>query len=134
MESDKEKILRDKIIILIKHELERNKFQVLSIDVFFDLFPTKPGQVINIDNYDVFLDIDYDGPLDGYEPYSFASNLKDMCEKVRDSISEYVITSEGKITTNKDNILVSDAMIVKIDYKIEETHKFTLSFKIAYDR
>jgi hypothetical protein len=115
MESEKEKILKNKISFLIKHELERNKFQVLSIDVFFDLFPTKPGQVINIDNYDVFLDIDYDGPLDGYDPYSFANDIKVMCDKARDSVSEYVITSEGKITTNKDKILVFDAMIIKID-------------------
>jgi hypothetical protein len=57
-----------------------------------------------------------------------------MCDKARDSVSEYVITPEGKLTSNKNNILVSDAMIVTIDYKIEDTHKFKLEFRVDYEQ
>jgi hypothetical protein len=138
MERNKYKILKEKITYLITNKLKENKFEVLGVYVDFDYVvssvPLAPNASPIIESYMVFLEIDYNGPLDGYDPYSFANNFKNMCDKARDSVSEYIITPEGKITINKNNALVSDAMIMKIDYKLEDTHKFKLEFRVDYER
>jgi hypothetical protein len=138
MERDKYKILKEKISYLITNQLKQNNFEVLAVYVDFDYVvssvPLEPSASPMIESYTIFLEIDYNGPLDGYDPYSFANHLKNMCDKARDSVSEYVITPEGKLTSNKNNILVSDAMIVTIDYKIEDTHKFKLEFRVDYEQ
>jgi hypothetical protein len=138
MERNKYKILKEKITYLITNQLKQNKFEVLGVYVDFDYVvssvPLSPDASPIIESYMVFLDIDYNGALDGYDPYSFANNFKNMCDKARDSVSEYIITPEGKITVNKNNALVSDAMIMTIDYKLEDTHKFKLEFRVDYER
>jgi hypothetical protein len=138
MERNKYKILKEKITYLITNKLKENKFEVLGVYVDFDYVvssvPLAPNASPIIESYMVFLEIDYNGPLDGYDPYSFANNFKNMCDKARDSVSEYIITPEGKITINKNNALVSDAMIMTIDYKLEDTHKFKLEFRVDYER
>jgi len=138
MERNKYKILKEKITYLITNKLKENKFEVLGVYVDFDYVvssvPLAPNASPIIESYMVFLELNYNGPLDGYDPYSFANNFKNMCDKARDSVSEYIITPEGKITINKNNALVSDAMIMTIDYKLEDTHKFKLEFRVDYER
>ena len=137
MEPNKQKILTEKISYLITNELRENKFDVLSIDIDFSIEMLEPlmsqTKEYVIDSYDIFIDVDYNGALDGYDPYLFASHLKILCEKAYDSVSQYVITPQGKITSDKgNNIVVHEGMILKIDYVIEETHKFNLTFKVSY--
>ena len=134
MEPNKQKILKEKISYLISNQLKQNNFEVFAVLVDFEYVTLVPGASPIIDSYLVFLDVDYNGQLDGYDPYSFANNVKQMCDKARDSVSEYVVTPEGKLTSNKNNAIVSDAMIVTIDYKIEDTHKFKLEFRVDYER
>jgi hypothetical protein len=134
MEPNKQKILKEKISYLISNQLKQNNFEVLAVYVDFEYVTLMPGTSPVIDSYLIFLDVDYNGQLDGYDPYSFANNVKQMCDKARDSVSEYVVTPEGKLTSNKNNVIVSDAMIVTIDYKIEDTHKFKLEFRVDYER
>ena len=138
MEPNKQKRLKEKISYLITNKLKENNFEVFAVLVDFDYIvsyiPLSPDASPIIESYLVFLDVDYNGQLDGYDPYSFANNVKQMCDKARDSVSEYVVTPEGKLTSNKNNTIVSDAMIVTIDYKIEDTHKFKLEFRVDYER
>ena len=125
MERNKYKILKEKITYLITNKLKENKFEVLGVYVDFDYVvssvPLAPNASPIIESYMVFLELNYNGPLDGYDPYSFANNFKNMCDKARDSVSEYIITPEGKITINKNNAL-------------EDTHKFKLEFRVDYER
>lgn len=133
MEPDKQRILTEKISYLITNELRENKFDVLAIDIDFSIEMLESSEKYVIDSYDIFIDVDYNGALDGYDPYLFASHLKFLCEKAYDSVSKYVITPQGKITSDKgNNIVVHEGMILKIDYVIEETHKFNLTFKVSY--
>lgn len=138
MERDKYKILKEKITYLITNNLKQNNFEVLGVYVDFEYIvsyiPLAPDASPIIESYTIFLDIDYGGPLDGYDPYSFTNHLKHMFDKVRDSVSEYVITPEGKLTNNKNNVLVSDALIVTIEYKLEDIHKFKLEFRVEYEQ
>lgn len=132
MEPDKQRILTEKISYLITNELRENNFDVLAIDIDFSIEMFESLKYV-IDSYDIFIDVDYNGALDGYDPYLFASHLKILCDKAYDSVSKYVITSEGKITSDKgNNIVVHEGMILRIDYVIEETHKINLTFKVSY--
>jgi hypothetical protein len=129
-------ILNEKIQYLISMALTERNFEVISIDADITSYTPKttgsePPKDLIVDYY-INLVVDYKGSLDSYEPYSFASDIKRMCEVMKDCVSQYTITQNGKIVKGDDNIDVSEAFIMDIDFKYEELHKFTVNFKFTY--
>jgi hypothetical protein len=55
-----------------------------------------------------------------------------MCDKFTSAISQYTPTQEGKIVSGSSDNLVSDPMVIRVDYKYEETHNFTLATYITF--
>ena len=131
LDFQKEKILSEKLKYLYKMGLQQNKCIVNEMDVEFETMENTDGIRI-IDQVNIDLDFEYEGGLDGYEPHTFASDLSRMFERVRNVIIQYTPTQEGKLKMNDDDVYVSDAMIFKINYEFENTHTFSLSFKITY--
>lgn len=137
MVEDRVKILQEKIQYLISMALTERNFEVMSIDADISTYTpqttgSEPPKDL-IEDYYVVLVVDYKGSLDSYDPYSFASDIKRMCEVMKDCVSQYTITQNGKIVKGDDGITVFDAFIMDIDFKYEELHKFTVNFKFAYD-
>lgn len=136
MAEDRVKILKEKIQYLIRMALTERNFEVMSIDADISTYtPQTTGSETPknlIDEYDITLVVDYKGSLDSYEPYSFANDIQNMCNSMRNCVTQYTITKNGKIVKGDDDIYASDAFIIDIDFKYEELHKFTVHFKFTY--
>jgi hypothetical protein len=56
-----------------------------------------------------------------------------MSEKLRDILSEYVISKDGKIVNgNNSNYFMTEPSIYNIDYEIDLKHIFNLGYKFHY--
>ena len=136
MAEDRVKILKEKIQYLISMALTERNFEVISIDA--DISSHTPQTTGSeppknlIDEYYIVLVVDYKGSLDSYEPYSFARDIKTICESMRNCVTQYTITKNGKIVNGDDDVYASDAFIMDIDFKYEELHKFAVNFSFTY--
>ena len=135
MELDKEKLkrLEDKLKYLYKMELEQKKFVVSAIDIDFEQDQLESGEWI-LERVVIQVDFEYDGRLDGDEVYYFTRDLKIMCDKFTSALSQYTPTQEGKIVSGTSDNIVSDPMVIRVDYKYEDTHNFTLATYITFPR
>lgn len=135
MELDKEKLkrLEDKLKYLYNMELQQKQFVVSTIDIDFEQDQLESGEWI-LERVVVQVDFEYDGRLDGDEVYFFTRDLKIMSDKFISAISQYTPTQEGKIVSGSSNSYVSDPMIIRVDYKYEETHNFTLATYISFPK
>jgi hypothetical protein len=55
-----------------------------------------------------------------------------MCDLMRNCVAQYTISKDGKIVKGDNEVYVSDAFIMGIDFEYEELHKFNVNFKITY--
>ena len=135
MELDKEKLkrLEDKLKYLYKMELEQKKFVVSAIDIDFEQNQLENGEWI-LERVVIQVDFEYDGRLDGDEVYYFTRDLKIMCDKFTSALSQYTPTQEGKIVSGTSDNIVSDPMVIRVDYKYEDTHNFTLATYITFPK
>ena len=136
MPEDKSNILSEKIMYLITSELTQRKFEVFSIDA--DIYTYTPDTTGSetpktlIDEYYIVLVVDYKGSLDSYEPHSFTHDIKRICESMRNCVTQYTITKNGKIVNGDENIYCSDAFVLDMEFKFEQLHKFTVNFNFTY--
>jgi len=123
--------LKEKLKYLYKMEFEQTKFVTSDIDIDFEQDRLEDGEWI-LDRVNVQVDFEYDGALDGDDVYYFTRDLKIMCDKFTSVIKQYTPTQEGKLLSGESDCHVSDPMIIRIDYKYEDTHNFTLATFITY--
>ena len=134
LDKDKLKRLKDKLEYLYKMELQQKKFVVSAIDIDFEQDQLDDGEWI-LERVVIQVDFEYDGALDGDEAYYFTRDLKIMFDKFTSAISQYTPTQEGKIISGTlDSSYVSDPMVIRVDYKYEDTHNFTLATYITFPR
>ena len=131
LDDNKLKVLEDKLKYLYKMEFEQNKFVTSDIDIDFEEYETENGEWI-IERVNIQVDFEYDGALDGDEVYYFTRDFKIMCDRFTSVIKQYTPTREGKIITGDSECYVSHPMIIRVNYKYEETHNFTLATFITY--
>ena len=131
LDKDKLKRLEDKLKYLYRMELQQKKFVVSAIDIDFEQDQLDDGEWI-LERVVIQVDFEYDGALDGDEVYYFTRDLKIMCDKFTSAISQYTPTQEGKIVSGVSNSHVSEPMIIRVNYKYEDTHNFTLATFITY--
>jgi hypothetical protein len=124
LDNSKLKILEDKLKYLYKMEFGQTKFVTSDIDIDFEQME---NERVNIQ-----VDFEYDGALDGDDVYYFTRDLKIMCDKFTSVIKQYTPTQEGKIVSGVSNSHVSEPMIIRVNYKYEDTHNFTLATFITY--
>jgi hypothetical protein len=112
-------------------EFEQTKFVTSNIDIDFEQMEDEDKEWI-LERVNIQVDFEYDGALDGDEIYYFTRDLKIMCDKFTSVIKRYTPTQEGKLVSGDSNCHVSDPMIIRVDYKYEDTHNFTLATFITY--
>ena len=126
-----EEVLSEKLKYLIVMNAKPKMFDVMNVYIEFDYVDQNHTKLAN---YDVDVKFDYHGPLE-FEMYSFAHDIQRMSEKLRNILSEYVITEDGKLVEGKNsNCFATDPMVFSIEYKVDETHIFDLGYKFTYTR
>jgi hypothetical protein len=124
-----EEVLSEKLKYLILMSAKRNQFNVMNVYVEFNYTDESHEK---LESYDVDVKFDYEGSLE-FEMYSFVYDIQRMSEKLRDVISEYVISQDGKlINGNNSKCYPSDPLVFSIEYKVDEKHIFDLGYKFNY--
>ena len=124
-----EEVLSEKLKYLILMSAKRNQFEIMNVYVEFNYTDESHEK---LESYDVDVKFDYEGSLE-FEMYSFAHDIQRMSEKLRDVISEYVISQDGKlINGNNSKCYPADPMVFSIEYKVDEKHIFDLGYKFNY--
>jgi hypothetical protein len=114
-----DKILSEKLKYLISME-SSGKFEIFDLDV--DFYDGNSG-------YQLFIKFDYFGVIDSQMP-GFATDISKMIETIEKIISKVTITPERKLSLSQEvNV---ESFIDQIEYKIEDTHIFTISFLVHY--
>jgi hypothetical protein len=124
-----EEVLSEKLKYLIIMNAKPSMFEVMNIYIEFDYVDQHHTKLAN---YDIDVKFDYNGSLE-FEMYSFSHDIQRMSEKLRDILSEYVITQDGKIVEGQNsNCFPTDPMVFSIEYKVDEKHIFDLGYKFTY--
>ena len=114
-----QKILAEKLKYLISME-SSGKFEIFDLDVDF---------YVGNSGYQLIMKFDYFGVIDSQMP-GFATDISKMIEKIEKIVSKVTITPERKLSLSQEvNV---ESFIDQIDYKIEDTHIFTISFLVHY--
>lgn len=113
------KILSEKLKYLIGQESDQ-QFEIFDLDV--DMYNGNSG-------YQLFIKFDYFGIIDSQMP-GFANDISKMIEKIEKIVSKITITPERKLSLSQK--VEVESFIDQIDYKIEDTHIFTISFLVHY--
>jgi hypothetical protein len=113
-----QKILAEKLKYLISTE-SSGKFEIFDLDVDFD----------GNSGYQLFIKFDYFGVIDSQMP-GFATDISKMIEIIEKIVSKVTITPERKLSLSQE--VYVDSFIDQIDYKVEDTHIFTISFLVRY--
>jgi len=131
LDKSKLKILEDKLKYLYKMEFEQKKFVTSNIDIDFEQMEDEDKEWI-LERVNIQVDFEYNGALDGDDVYYFTRDLKIMCDKFTSVIKRYTPTQEGKLVSGDSNCHVSEPMVIRVNYKYEDTHNFTLATFITY--
>ena len=124
-----EEVLSEKLKYLIIMNAKPKQFEIMSVYVEFNYTDESHEK---LESYDVDVKFDYNGSLE-FEMYSFAHDIQRMSEKLRDVISEYIISQDGKlINGNSSKCYPSDPLVYSIEYKVDEKHIFDLGYKFNY--
>jgi len=110
------KILSEKLKYLIG--LESREFEIFDLDV--DVYDN---------GYQLFIKFDYFGVIDS-QMSGFAKGISKMIEIIEKIVSKVTITPERKLSLSQE--VYVDSFIDQIDYKVEDTHIFTISFLVHY--
>jgi hypothetical protein len=112
------KILSEKLKYLIG--LESREFEIFDLDV--DFYDGNSG-------YQLFIKFDYFGVIDSQMP-GFANDISKMIQKFEKIVSKVTITPERRLSLSQK--VEVESFIDQINYKIEDTHIFTISFLVHY--
>ena len=124
-----EEVLSEKLKYLIIMNAKPKQFEIMSVYVEFNYTDNSHEK---LESYDVDVKFDYNGSLE-FEMYSFAHDIQRMSEKLRDVISEYIISQDGKlINGNNSKCYPSDPMVFSIEYKVDEKHLFDFGYRFNY--
>lgn len=122
-------VLSEKLKYLLLMSAKKHRFEIMNFYVEFD-YTSQNREVI--DSYDIDVKFDYEGALDP-DIYSFAHDIQRMSEKMRDILSEYVVTRNGKIVEkDKINCIPDEGSIWEMTYVADTSHIFNMSYRFHY--
>jgi hypothetical protein len=125
-----EEVLSEKLKYLILMNSKPTQFKIEDVYVEIEYLNQEHTK---IGNYEIDVKFDYEGVLDP-DIYAFAHQIQRMSEKMGDLLTEFVITEDGKIVSNKKgNTTIGEGMVWKMDYRADELHYFDLSYRFGYD-
>jgi hypothetical protein len=125
-----QKILAEKLKYLISME-SSGKFEIFELDMDIDyesVFKLKDGER-DLYAYFLYVKFDYLMPM-SHDSVSFPQDFKNVIELFEKKyLSSWGLTRQGKIKKSEHD-LVDFSWIDSIDYKFEERHIFTMTFKM----
>ncbi len=125
-----DKILSEKLKYLISME-SSGKFEILELDIdieYENVFSLKDGER-DLYAYFMYVKFDYLMPM-SHDSVSFPTDFKHVIELFEKKyLSSWGLTRKGKIKKSEHD-LVDFSWISSIDYKFEESHIFTMTFKM----
>jgi hypothetical protein len=132
MKKDKIPVIKEKLQYLLTQSFKENFFDVLEIDVEIDEYEEKDNGDIQIITYFVYPKVDYQGVLDGWTPRNFRNGLGKVFEYALTAVSNFSIEQNGKVVRGSENVYIDEPSVIGMNYKIDESHEFLLSFKVTY--
>ena len=124
-----EEVLKEKLKYLIRIAAKGRQFDI--IDMYFEFTYTNESHD-KMESYDIDVQFDYEGSLE-FDMYSFVHDIQRMSEKLRDVLSEYVVSREGKLVSGiRSNCFSGQPMIFSIEYKVDEKHLFDFGYRFNY--
>ena len=132
MKKDKIPVIQEKLKYLLTQSFQENRFDVKEMDIEIDEDDEKDNGDIQIISYDVYSNVDYQGPIDGWEPWHFRNDLGQVFERALISASSFSIEQDGRVVRGSENVYIDEPSVLSMTYKVEELHEFLLSFKITY--
>ena len=125
-----DKILSEKLKYLISME-SSGKFEILELDIdieYENVFTLKDGER-DLYAYFMYVKFDYLMPM-SHDSVSLPTDFKHVIELFEKKyLSSWGLTRKGKIKKSEHD-LVDFSWISSIDYKFEESHIFTMTFKM----
>lgn len=119
----------EKLKYLILMNAKSSQFEILNLFIEMEFNNQDHTEIAN---YDIDVKFDYQGSLE-FDIYEFAHDIQRMSEKLRDILSEYVISKDGKIISGKNsNYFMTEPSIFNIDYEVDTKHIFNLGYKFHY--
>lgn len=125
-----EEVLSEKLKYLIQMNARSNQFEIINIYIEFEFSDVYHTKIIN---YDIDIKFDYMGGID-FSVDDFLVDFGRVSQRMRDMLSEWVITQDGKIARGQNsNCYNVETLIFSIDYKADEKHVFDLGYKFQYE-
>jgi hypothetical protein len=119
-----EEILTEKLKYLITVEAKKFEIKSFSLSFSYDSW-TNPTA---IEEYDVDIEFEYNGTIEPDSDF-IGRDIKNMCLELGEIIGTYGIDGNGKLTARGEH-LVFPAMIWNINFSVDETHLFNVSYKV----
>jgi hypothetical protein len=121
-----EEILSEKLKYLLMSNLS-GLFDIMEFYLHIDYVKNKEL----IERYEINIKFDYLGPID-IDVDFFCRDIKNMVNKLRDSITKYILSPKGKVVLGSDNNFSADAgFIVDMKFLAESEHIFTMVFTVT---
>jgi hypothetical protein len=105
-----EEILSEKLKYLLMSNLS-GLFDIMEFYLHIDYVKNKEL----IERYEINIKFDYLGPID-IDTDFFCRDIKNMVNKLRDSITKYILSPKGKVVLGSDNNFSADAGLI-VDMK-----------------
>jgi hypothetical protein len=121
-----EEILSEKLKYLISSDLA-TYFNVMEFYLHIDYVNNKES----IERYEISIKFDYLGIID-FSVDFFCRDIKNMVNKLRDSITKYVISPKGKIILSSDNnFSANGGLILDMKFVADSEHIVTMIFTVS---
>jgi hypothetical protein len=121
-----EEILSEKLKYLISYDLT-TYFNVMEFYLDIDYVNNKES----IERYMITIKFDYLGAIDVNVDF-FCGDIKNMVNKLRNSITKYILSPKGKIISGSDNNFAADAgLIIDMRFVADSAHIVTMIFTIS---
>lgn len=123
-----EEILSEKLKYLISME-SKSQFEIFNLSIQPEFYTEEKN---SIESYIIDIKFDYDGVISSYVN-EFIRDIASITNKIKELLSKYTITSEGKLISGTGNSWIDDGMIFELDYDFEAKHIFNMSFRVSYN-
>ena len=119
-----EEILTEKLRYLITMDAKNFEIKSFNISFSYDSWQNKES----VEEYDVDIEFEYNGSIEPDSDF-IGRDIKKMCLELGGIVGTYGIDKKGKLNTKGEH-LVYPAMIWNINFSVDETHLFSVTYKV----
>lgn len=124
-----ENVFSEKLKYLVMLETKQ-RFEISKLYTTNFGYSDYPNNTI-LESYDVDMTFDFNGRLDG-EVNLFGGQVEEMCQEIEEILVKYGLDKRGSLNT-KSKRTVFPAVIWEINYVVDTTHVFNLTYRVVID-